>query len=82
MTYILNRGTMISNGIETVCPLVWSKRHVIMKFVVIIISLVEFDVCSFELGYVSWSHNKWDLNSRIWEVILIGDNTILLDYGH
>ena len=58
---ILNRGTMISHGIETMCPLGWSKGHVIMKSVITIILLVEFDICSLELEYVSWSHNKWHL---------------------
>ena len=27
-------------------------------------------------------HGSWICNSRIEEVILIGDNTTLLDYGH
>ena len=81
-TSILNKGTMISHGIETMCPFVWSKGHVIMKYVTTIIHLVEFDICSLELEYVIWSHDKWVYNSRIWEVILIGDRTTLLDYGH
>ena len=50
---ILNRGTMMSHGIETVCPIGLSKGHVIMKFVATIIPLVEFDICSLELEYVS-----------------------------
>ena len=58
---ILNRGTMISHVIETVCPLEWSKGHVIMKYVVIVISLMEFDICSLELKYINWLHNTWDL---------------------
>ena len=33
----------------------------IMKFVATVIPSVEFDICSLELEYVSWSHNKWDL---------------------
>ena len=57
-TCILNKGTMISCGIKIVCSLVWSKRYVIMKFVIIVISLVEFGICSLKLEYVSWSHNK------------------------
>ena len=60
-TSILNRGTMISQGIEIVCPLRWSKGHVIMKYAAIVIPLVEFDILSLELEYVNWSHNKWDL---------------------
>ena len=42
-TCILDRGTMISHGIETVCPLRWSKGHVIIKYVAIVIPIVEFD---------------------------------------
>ena len=37
---ILNRGTMISHEIETMCPLGWSKWLVIIKFVIAIISLM------------------------------------------
>ena len=48
-TGIFNIGTMISHRIEMVCPLKWSKGHVIMKFVVTIIPLVEFDICFLEL---------------------------------
>ena len=58
---ILNKGTMISHGIETMCPIRWSKGHVIMKSVATIIPLVEFDICSLELEYIIWSHNKWDM---------------------
>ena len=58
---ILNKGTMISHGIEIMCPLGWSKWHVIMKFVAIIIHLVEFNISSLKLEYVNWSHNKWNL---------------------
>ena len=50
---ILNRGIMISHGIETVYSIGRSKRHVIMKYVAIIIHLVEFDICSLELEYVN-----------------------------
>ena len=32
-----------------------------MKFVAVVIPLVKFDICSLELEYVSWSHDKWDL---------------------
>ena len=39
----------------------WLKGHVIMKSMAIIIPLMEFDICSLELEYVNWSHNKWDL---------------------
>ena len=46
------------------CLFEWSKGHVIMKYVVIVIPLIEFDIC----------------NSKIWEVIFIGDNTSLLYY--
>ena len=48
---ILNRGAMISHGIETTCPL--SKGHAIMKFVTTVILLVEFDICFLELEYVN-----------------------------
>ena len=58
---ILNRSTMISHGIKAMCPLGWSKEHVIMKFMIIVIPLVEFDICSLKLEYVGWSHNKWEL---------------------
>ena len=60
-TSILNRGIMISHGIETVCPLGWSKGNVIMKFVAAIIPLVEFDICSLKLEHASLTHNKWNL---------------------
>ena len=60
---------MISHGIETVCPIGWSKGHVIMKFVATVIPLMELDI-----GEI--------YNSMIWEVILIGDSTTLLDYRH
>ena len=43
---ILNKDSMISHGIEIMCPLRWSKRHVIMKSMVIVIPLVKFDICS------------------------------------
>ena len=58
---ILNKGTMISHRIEIVCPIRWSKGHVIMKSMATVIHLVEFDICSLELEYISWSHNKWNL---------------------
>ena len=38
---ILNRGTMISHEIETVCPLGWYKGHVIIKSVTIVIFFSE-----------------------------------------
>ena len=79
---ILNRGIMTSHGIETVCSFGWSKGHVIMKSVATIILLVEFDIYFLELEYVNWSHNKWVYNLKIWVVILVGDNSTLLDYGH
>ena len=60
-TSIFDKGTMISHGIEIIYPLEWSKGHVIMKSIAIVIHLVEFDICSLELEYVRWSHNKWDL---------------------
>ena len=41
---ILNRDTKLSHKIEIVCFLGWSKGHVIMKSVVTIIPLVEFDI--------------------------------------
>ena len=53
---ILNKGT-----IEIVCPIVLSKGHLIMKYMTIVIPLVEFDICTLELEYVIWSHNKWGL---------------------
>ena len=55
---ILNRGTMISHRIETMCPPEWSKRHVIMKSIAIVIPLMEFDICSLVIEYVNWSYNK------------------------
>ena len=58
---ILNGTTMISRGIETMCALRWSKKHVIIKFMITVIPSVEFDICSLKLKYVNWSHNKWDL---------------------
>ena len=60
-TCILNRCIKISNGIETVCPLRWSKWHVLMKSMAIVIPLVEFNICSLKLKYISWSYNKYDL---------------------
>ena len=57
-TSILKIGTMIAHRIKTVCHLGWSKGNVIMKSMVILIPLVEFDICSLEVEYVSWSHNK------------------------
>lgn len=36
-------------------------QHMIMKFVAIAIPLMKLDICSLELRYVRWSHNKWDL---------------------
>ena len=47
---ILNKGTMISHGIETVCPLGDPKD---MKSMSTIIPLVEFDICSLKLEYVN-----------------------------
>ena len=79
---ILNRDTMTSHEIETVCLLGWYKGYVIIKSVTTVIPLVKFDIYPFELEYVSRSHNKWDHNLRIWEVILISDSTTLLDYGY
>ena len=55
---IFNRNTMISHGIETTCLFRWSKRHAIMKSIIAIIPLVEFDICSLELQYVNWSYDK------------------------
>ena len=81
-TCILNIGTMISHGIEIVCSLGWSKGYVIMKYVTTIIPLVEFDICSLELEYVNRSHNNVICNSRIWEVILLGNSTTLLYCGY
>ena len=81
-TGILNRDTMISHGIKSVSPLRWSKEHVIMKSVATIIPLLEFDKCSLELEYVIDHIISRICNLRIWEVILIGDNTTLLNYGH
>ena len=43
------------------CPLSLSKGRVIIKFVATVIILVEFDICSLELEFVSWSYNKLDL---------------------
>ena len=47
-----------------------------------IISLVEFDICSLELEYVVDKIICVIYNSNIREVILKGNNTILLCYGH
>ena len=44
---------MISHGFETACPLGSSKGLVIMKFMALVIPLVEFDIFSLELEYVS-----------------------------
>ena len=35
-----------------------------MKFVAIIIPLVEFDIYSLDLEYVIWSYNNWDLQLK------------------
>ena len=44
--------------------------------------LVEFDICFLEVG-MSFDHIISEIyNSNIWEVILIGDSTTLLDYEH
>ena len=50
---ILSKGTMISHRIEIVCLLRISKEHLIIKSVAIVIPLVEFDIFSLELEYVS-----------------------------
>ena len=54
----------------------------IMKSVVVIIHLVEFDIYSLGLEYVSDHKINKIYNSRIEEVILIGNNTTLLDYEY
>ena len=36
----------------------------------------------YELEYICWSHNKGICNSKIENVILIVDTTIILDYDH
>ena len=81
-TGILNRGSMISHWIETICLIGWSKWHVIMKSLATVIHLVEFDICSLELEYVNWSHNKWDPQLKDLKSILICDSTTLLDYRY
>ena len=48
---------MISHEIEIMCPLRWVRRHVIMKFMVLVILLVQFDICFLKLEYIDWSHN-------------------------
>ena len=60
-TSILNKGIMISHRIKTMCPLGWSKGHVIIKSMIAVIPLMELDIGSLELEYVNWSHNKLDL---------------------
>ena len=50
---ILNRGIIISHGFDTKCPFRCLKGNVIMKFVVVVIPLVEFDICSLQLKYVN-----------------------------
>ena len=76
---ILKRGIMLSHRIERVCLLGWSKGHVIIKSMATIIPLVEFSIYFSELEYIIMSGI---CNSRIWKVILIGDNTTLLYYKH
>ena len=46
--------TVMSHGIETMSPLGWLKKCVIMKYVVTVIPLVEFDICFLEVEYVNW----------------------------
>ena len=70
-----------TNWARITYPHEWSKWYVIMKFVAIVIHLREFNICSLKLEYVSWSHNKM-CNSRIGEIILIGDNTTFSYHGH
>ena len=72
VTCILDRHTMISHRIETICLIGWSKSHLIRKTMTIVIHLVKFDICFLKLEYVNWSHNRLIYNLRIWEVILIG----------
>ena len=51
-----------------------------MKSVARVIPLVKFDICSLDM---SVDHIISEIcNSRIGEVILISDNTTLLDYEH
>ena len=52
------------------------------EYVIVVIPLVEFNICSLELEYVNWSHNKLGLWLKYWKAILISDNTTLLDYKH
>ena len=44
---------MIFDEIKKMCPIGLSKGHVIMKSMATVIPLVEFDICSLELEYVS-----------------------------
>ena len=53
-----------------------------MKYVAIVIPLVEFGIYLLEIEYVILSHDIGICNSRIWVVILIGGNTTLLDYEY
>ena len=69
---ILNRGIMIPHGIKIVCLFGWSKGHAVMKSMSTVVPLMEFDICFFELEYVSWLHNKRICKFRIGEVILMG----------
>ena len=63
---------MISHEFKITCPIEWFKRHVIMKSIIVIIPLMEFNICSLELKYVNWSYNKKIFNSMIGEIILMG----------
>ena len=49
---------MISQEIETMCPIGWSKGHVILKFMAIVIPLVEFDIYFLKLEYASDYYSK------------------------
>ena len=53
-----------------------------MKSIAIVIPLMKFDICSLELEYVIDHIINGIYKSRIREVILIGDNTTLLDDGY
>ena len=50
---ILNKDITISHEIEIICPFGCFKGHVIMKSMVVIIPIMEFDISSLEVEYVN-----------------------------
>ena len=62
-----------------ICPPGWSKEHVVIKYIVVVIPLAEFDICFLELEDANLSHNRKIYNSRIGEVILMGSFLIKIN---